>query len=145
MDPSARSLRTLLLVLCAALVLAAGCQAKNDDSTDDTPPLEQTVPHEGDWGIYALDLSTQDVDLVWSGNDTDHMPLPQSCRRQCWPSPAMPAGLRTTDEDIFVIGVDGTGLRRLTDNGYRDLFPSYSPDDSRMAFLSMRSRPWTYT
>ena len=91
MDLSARSLRTLLLVLCAALVLAAGCQAKSDDSNDDTAPHQQMVPHEGAWGIYALDLSTRDVELIWSGNDTitcrclnhagDRLAFSQQCQR----------------------------------------------------------------
>ncbi len=138
MDPSVRSLRTVLLVLCAALVLAAGCQAKSDDSTDDTPPLEQKVPHEGAWGIYALDLSTRDVELIWSGNDT----ITCRCLNHAGDRLAFSrnaSGTPATDEEIFVIGVDGTGLRQLTDNSYPNLFPSYSPDDTRIAYLSMRS------
>lgn len=67
---SVRWLRSVLLVLCAALILSAGCQAGSDDSDDGTGLQEATVPHEGAWGIYALDLSTRAVELKWSGNDT---------------------------------------------------------------------------
>ena len=133
MDPSARSLRTLLLVLCAALVLAAGCQAKSDDSTDDTPPLEQKVPHEGDWGIYALDLSTEEVELIWSCNETiSHLCLNHAGDEFAFSRKT--GGTQDSNEEVFAIGVDGTGLRQLTSNSYRDLYPCYSPDDSKIAF-----------
>ena len=138
MSLSVRWLRPVLLVLCAALILAAGCQAKSDDSDDGTVPDEQTVPHEGAWGIYALDLSTQDVELIWSGNDT----ITCRCLNHAGNVLAFSRkadGTADSNEEIFSINVDGTGLRRLTTNSYRDLFPTYSPDDTRTAYLSMRS------
>jgi len=39
------------------------------------------------------------------------------------------------NDDIYVINLDGSGLRRLTDNGMAwDTFPSFSPDGSRILF-----------
>jgi TolB protein len=39
------------------------------------------------------------------------------------------------NDDIYVVNVDGTGLRRLTDNGSDwDTFPSFSPDGSKILF-----------
>ncbi len=137
MNLPVRTPRTLLLLLCAALVLAAGCRASSDDTEDGTHH-QQTVPQEGDWGIYALDLASQDVELIWSGNDT----ITCRCLNHAGDVLAFSqkaGGTADSNEEIFAIGVDGTGLRRLTDNSYRDLFPSYSPDDSRMAFLTIRS------
>ena len=41
--------------------------------------------------------------------------------------------------DISVIGTDGTGLRRLTQDRYEDRMPRWSPDGQRIAFYSNRS------
>ena len=42
-------------------------------------------------------------------------------------------------EDLFVIHSEGTGLRRLTNDEFRDRQPSWSPDGTRIAFFSNRS------
>ncbi|MFP5286189.1 MAG: protein kinase domain-containing protein [Thermoanaerobaculia bacterium] len=41
-------------------------------------------------------------------------------------------------EDLFVIHPDGTGLRRLTQDEFRDRQPRWSPDGTRIAFYSNR-------
>jgi Tol biopolymer transport system component len=41
-------------------------------------------------------------------------------------------------EDLFVIHPDGTGLRRLTNDEFRDRQPRWSPDGTRIAFYSNR-------
>ena len=123
---------SLLLILCIAVVLVAGCPAKTSPST------ERTVPHQGDWGIYALDLSTEGVDLIWSCNET----ISYLCLNDAGDGFAFSrktGGTQDSNEEIFVIGVDGTGLRQVTSNSYWDLYPSFSPDDSKIAFLSMRN------
>ena len=42
-------------------------------------------------------------------------------------------------EDIFVIGADGTDLRQLTDDPAKDRGPSWSPDGESIVFYSDRS------
>jgi Tol biopolymer transport system component len=46
---------------------------------------------------------------------------------------------RGKQEDIFVTKTDGTGLRQLTNDAYRDRFPRWSPDGRRIAFMSNRA------
>ena len=126
---SVRSFSVSLLIAAIAVVLLAGC------TTETTPPANRTVPHEGDWGIYALDLSTEEVELIWSSNETiSHLCLNNAGDEFAFSRKI--GGTQDSNEDIFVISVDGTGLRQLTSNNYRDLYPCYSPDDSKIAFLS---------
>ena len=42
-------------------------------------------------------------------------------------------------EDILVIKTDGTGLRQLTNDVYKDRYPRWSPDGKRLAFHSNRA------
>jgi len=44
-----------------------------------------------------------------------------------------------SQEDIFVAAADGSGLRQLTDDAFRDRVPRWSPDGKRLAFMSNRS------
>ena len=42
---------------------------------------------------------------------------------------------------VFSMNLDGTGLRRLTDNG-RDTFPSWSPNGKQIVFLRPSASGW---
>jgi Tol biopolymer transport system component len=45
-------------------------------------------------------------------------------------------------EDILALRPDGTGIRRLTDDGYRNRGPDFSPDSRTIAFFSNRTGNW---
>ncbi len=48
-------------------------------------------------------------------------------------------------EDLFVVGVDGRGLRQLTRDRFKDRHPFWSPDGRRLLFYSNRGgnyEPW---
>lgn len=56
-------------------------------------------------------------------------------------TPLIAFGARDTDgrQQIFVIKLDGTGKRRLTQEGKQNFFPVWSPDGNRLAFTSDRN------
>jgi Tol biopolymer transport system component len=50
--------------------------------------------------------------------------------------PSCPADSCPPSGDIYVVGIDGTGLTRLTTSAADDEHPTWSPDGSRIAFAS---------
>jgi TolB protein len=51
-------------------------------------------------------------------------------------APACPAASCPPSGELYVVGSDGSGLRRLTRSKADDEHPSWSPDGSRIAFAS---------
>ena len=43
--------------------------------------------------------------------------------------------------DVFVVDADGSGLRQLTETPAYDMYPTWSPDGTQIAFHSTRSTP----
>jgi len=110
------------------------------------PLNDRAVPHEGKWGIYALDLETEKTELVYSSankfsrvrlnNAGDRLVFYQQIGNgsEC----VVEESPINICEEICSIRVDGENYRRLADNEYCDLVPCWSSDDSQIAFLSFR-------
>ena len=60
-------------------------------------------------------------------------------RHLAFMSLGFPPGGASIDYDIYVVGADGTGLRRLTNLPGEDGWPAWSPDGRTIAFVHQRS------
>jgi TolB protein len=99
------------------------------------------VPHQARWGLYELDLASNDVRLIYSSSDE----INGSALRLNVQGDTLVFAQRVdgaTDEDYEICSVrtDGTGFRRLTSNNYMDLYPAWSPDGVQIAFISLRDK-----
>jgi len=120
-------------IVTASIVLNMGANQK-------TPDTQETVPHEGKYGIYVLDLATEKVELLYS---TDNEIYTSALRLNAQGETlvfAQKTDVNDESTEIFTIDFDGQNLLRLTDNSYWDLYPAWSPDSMRIAFLSERNK-----
>ncbi len=96
-----------------------------------------TVPHINKWGIYSLDLSTKRVNLIYSSED-EIINLRLNNNGDKFVFSMMIDGVDYNYSEICLLDLDGSNFIRLTDNNYWDLYPTFSPDDLMIAFLSFR-------
>ena len=123
-----RKLFFMSLGLLLVLVILSGCVSKTRD---------KTVPHENRWGIYSLDIFTQEVELIYSSGEMISG-LKMNPPKGRFVFSQRIGGDDDGQEEICVIGADGSGFMQLTNNSVIDTYPTWSPDGSRIAFLSWR-------
>lgn len=122
----------VLLMIVVSIILAAGYSKRGPTSSN-----EKTVPHEERWGIYALDLAKEKVELIHSSpTEISILGLNNSGNRLAFSQKI--GGDDNEHTEICTVGVDGSNFERLTNNNFWDVYPCWSPDGSKIAFLSMR-------
>jgi len=117
-----------LLIVAVSIIQMTGClkEASNE-----------YVPHEDRWGIYSLDLATMEVELIYnSSRKVSNLRLNNF--GDTFVFSQMIDGDGNEYEEICTVSVNGSNFKRLTDNTFWDIYPSWSPDGFRIAFLSWR-------
>jgi Tol biopolymer transport system component len=108
-------------------VLAAACAPAS--------PAPGKWPGEYRWGIYAMDLDGREATLLYGAETTI------SNIRLNHAGDALAFSMNIGEEslnggEIFTLDLRSRRLERLTDNGFLDAYPVWSPDDGRIAYLS---------
>jgi TolB protein len=119
-------------VVVVVLLLVLGMSACADGSQ---PPSTE-VPRQERWGIYALDLESKAVELIYSSPNRITTVRLNAVGDRFVISQNVGEGFDFAE--IFTLGVDGQNLQRLTENEVWDLYPAWSPDGTQIVFLSWR-------
>ena len=115
------------------MILISGCIQDNTS----TPPDNKTVPHLERWGIYALDLASEDVELIYSSSEKITT-LRLNTNENLFVFSQKIDGEYDENEEICTLEIDGISFQRITNNTFWDLYPTWSSDGTQIAFLSMR-------
>ena len=107
-----------VLALIILLAVVVGGTLLNMGSNNNTPEGHDTVPHEGKYGIYVLNLATEKVELLYSTDNeiyTSALRLNEQGKKLVFAQKT-----DETDEstEIFTIDIDGQNLKQITDNSY---------------------------
>jgi Tol biopolymer transport system component len=127
-----------MFVFCLFFIIYLyGCEASNNKNNGNEG--KRSVLHHEKYGIYMLDPVTQDLSLIYNTPDQiSAMRINNQGNKFVF---AQKIGGGTNQyTEICTIGIDGTNYKRLTNNTYWDLYPSWSSDDSRIAFITMRNQ-----
>lgn len=140
------SINTKIAISAVILVVVALLFVTLLPNTNLPTPENKTIIHDKKWGIYSLDLQTQQTNLIFSSEDTISRIRLNNARTTLVFSQQISNGNPSTIEgspvniceEICSIHVDGKDFTRITNNSLWDLLPCWSADDSSIFFLSFR-------
>ena len=123
-----------LTVLCSAFLLFSGCALDNSNTSDTIPE------HDKRYGIYSMELVTGIVELIYSSDNSLHRIHENHTGTKLVFQEDF--GDDTFhDSEIYLINLDGSGYQRITNNTWLDAYPSWSPDGTKILYLSWQDYP----
>ena len=140
------SINKKVAILAAAIVVVAVVLVTMNTNNQTPLPENMELIHEKKHGIYALDLETQQTELIYSSeqkitkirlnNVGDCLVFAQDFGESGEGSVSgCPVNL---NQEICKVDVDGENYQRITNNNYWDLIPCWIANDSKIVFLSYR-------
>ena len=130
-----RAWRRAIPLLCSAALLFSGCTSGGPSGPDASTP-----EHENRYGIYRMDRTTGVVELLYSSQNSIHRIHENDAGTKLVFQQDFGSDM-FTDSEICLINPDGSGYERLTNNNWLDAYPCWSPDASKILFLSWPDRP----
>lgn len=127
------------LILVPLIVLVMGCILQPEQ------PQQWEIQDRMDYryGIFMMDNDgTKVVQIYGSDRSLSGASLSPDGRIIFYEQEGgIGAGLSSIDtSEIAVVNIDGRGYRKLTDNGWMDFQPKWSPDGSEILFISTGGR-----
>lgn len=124
--------RFILGINILLLIIISGCLV-----VDPAPGLDIFTSAGESWGIYQLDLETEEISLLY-GTQTEitGLSLDSSGTNLVFSQKIGGDSYEYTEIHTFSIG--NQSLEKLTENSMWDLYPVWSPDGTEIAFLSWR-------
>ena len=119
------------VTLPASIVMAASISA------DGSTVVYQSVARAAEWRRIPFDRASGTL-----GSDAEVLPfgnLTVTAPRLSPDGESVAFVRREFQEDVMVASLDGSDIRQLTDDAFRDRGPSWSPDGSRIFFYTDRS------
>jgi Tol biopolymer transport system component len=124
------------LVLAGLVAVLTGCTGAAVTPLAAAPDAP-AVPREARWGIYALDLASGNVTLIYATDSAlANLDLSPDGGTFAFSQQYGEAG--SDGDEIVTLPVAGGAVSRLTDNAFLDTYPVWSPDGRRILFLTMR-------
>lgn len=124
--------RFLLGINILMLILTPGCSIEEPAAS-----LETFTSAGEKWGIYQLDLETEEISLLYGAEaEISGLSLDPSGTKLVFSQKTGGDSYEYTE--IYTFSIVDQITEKLTENSMWDLYPVWSPDGSEIAFLSWR-------